>query len=475
MSIVIGCDSFLALRNVRNGNLGQHLHDRGLVVLVDPSQYQGSLNAAPPGVEIRSLLEFDARKDTRLSSLMNRAYVARKSFYDPATMWEKFRTSSHKYHQNDALRRAASLVRARTQFYFYRLAGFMGKAQPWRQDFATALQGHPIMDDYCRLFKELDAEAVIAFSLEGPREMALIEAARKIGLPTGVMIRSRDNLAAKIQHLPDADAYCVWAETTRRMLLRMYPEIPAERVHVTGSPQFDHHVDPAYRLSRDQFFRQIGLDPSRPLVVYTCATPELVQHEINIAQHLADAVHQGRLVKNAQLLVRGHPRSFGSNYPLLRQTYPGVAVYPPPCEHPYKSAEHEAMVVQLILEDEPMHLATLAYQDVQVNISGTMIVDSAIFDKPTVGVYYDIPLDVLAGLSVKRFYKRSDMQPILKSGGIRLAHRPDECITWINRYLEDPSFDADGRRRIREQEVGPLDGHAGERMAALFRHLSERV
>ncbi|MBI5667995.1 MAG: hypothetical protein HZC41_08285 [Chloroflexi bacterium] len=474
MSIVIGCDSFLALRNVRNGNLGQHLRDKGLVVLVDPSQYDGSHNAAPPGVAIRSLLEFNAGKDPRLAPLMNRAYVARKSFYDPATMWEKFRTSSHKYHQNNMLRRAVSVARARMQFYRYRLAGFMGKAQPWRQDFATALQAHPIMDEYCRLLKELDAEVVVAFSLEGPREMALIEAARKMGLPTAVMIRSRDNLAAKIQHLPDADAYCVWAETTRNMLLRLYPELPAERIHITGSPQFDHHLNPAYRLTREEFFRRIGLDPARPLVVYTCATPELVQHEINITQHLADVVRQGRLANNAQLLVRGHPRSFGSNYPLLRQTYPGVAVYPPPCNHPYKSAEHEAVVVQLILEDEPMHLATLAYQDVQVNISGTMIVDSAIFDKPTVGVYYDIPSNVLAGLSVRRFYKRSDMQPILASGGVRLAHSPDECVAWINRYLENPALDADGRRRIREQEVGPLDGRAGERMAALFRQLSER-
>lgn len=471
MTVVIGCDSFLALRNVRNGNLGQHLRDRGLVVLVDPKQVQGSLNVAPPEVEIRSLLEFDAARDKKLFPLMNRAYVARKAYYDPATMWEKLQSSSHKYHQNDPFRRAASLARARIQFYGYRLAGFMGQAQRWRRDFASALQTHPIMDKYCGLLRELDAEIVVAFSLEGPREMALIEAARKLGLPTAVMIRSRDNLAAKIQHLPDADMFCVWAETTRRMMLHMYPEIPAERIHVTGSPQFDHHADPAYRLSRDEFFRQIGLDPARPLVVYTCATPELVQHEINIAQHLADAVHQGRLAKNAQLLVRGHPRSFGSDYPLLHRTYPGAAVFPRPGTYAYKSPEHESVVVQLILEDEPMHLAMLAYQDVQVNISGTMIVDSAILDKPTVGVYYDIPSDVLAGLSVKRFYKRSDMQPILHSGGVRLAHSPDECITLINRYLENPTLDSDGRSRLRDQEVGPLDGHAGERMARLFKQL----
>ena len=82
----------------------------------------------------------------------------------------------------------------------------MGRAPIWRRDFAAALQNHPIMEEYRRLLTEVDAEVVVAFSLEGPREMALIEAARKMDLPTVVMIRSRDNLAAKIQHLPDADA-----------------------------------------------------------------------------------------------------------------------------------------------------------------------------------------------------------------------------------------------------------------------------
>ena len=139
-----------------------------------------------------------------------------------------------------------------------------------------------------------------------------------------------------------------------------------------------------------------------------------------------------------QLLVRGHPRGFGSDYPLLHQTYPGIAVYPPPTDQPYLSDQHEADVVRLILQDEPMHLATLAYQDVQVNVSGTMIVDLAIVDKPVVAVYYDIPANVLEGLSVKRFYKRSDMQALVKGGGFQLAHTPDECIQLINRYLENP-------------------------------------
>jgi len=475
MTIVIGCDSFLSLRNVRNGDLGRRLASERVLVLVDPHQYEGSLQARPDGVEIGRLLDFNPHNDPRLHEAITQAYYTRKSYYDPATFWVKLRTSSYRGNPRPSLRRLASLAKARATLAVHWLAGRLGLAQPRRQRVAQALRCHPVADQYRELLREWEGEVVAGFSLEGFREMALIEAANSLGIPTTVMIRSRDNLAAKIQHLPDAHAYLVWAEVTRQFLLHMYPEIPPDRVHVTGSPQFDHHLDPAYRLSRGEFFRRIGLDPARPLVVYTCATPTLIKHEIDIVQHLADAVRDGKLVRGSQLLVRGHPRGFGSNHPLIHQTYPGVAVYPPPGQVAYNSPGHESVVVKLILEDEPMHLSTLAYQNVQVNVSGTMSVDSAIFDKPIVNVYYDMPSDVPAGLSVRRFYQRSDYRSILESGGVRLAHSPEECVQLINQYLETPDLDADGRRCIRETECGPLDGRAGERIAAFLASLSKGV
>jgi hypothetical protein len=238
------------------------------------------------------------------------------------------------------------------------------------------------------------------------------------------------------------------------------------RVVVTGSPQFDRHLDPGYRLDRDQFFSLVNLNPDRPLIVYTMATPGLIDHEAEIVQHLADAAHAGRFRRRAQLLVRGHPRMFGSDIRLLQQEYLEARAYPQCAEPTYRSPEHEAEVVRLILEDETVHLATLAYQDVQVNVCGTMTIDSAIHDKPTVNVYYDLVKGISSGLSVRRFYERSDVKQMMAYGASRLARDPEECIRLINQYLDDPSLDGDGRKRAREQDCGPLDGRAGERIAA---------
>jgi len=465
MSIVIGCDSFLSLRNVRNGDLGRRLANHRVLVWVDPLQLKGSCMAQPDGIELGPLEEFDAHKNERLARLLRRAYLARKSYYDPATIWVDLKQGSHRHNRNNRLRRAASMGRAAAALGGYWVAGRAGLAQVWRTQFADKLCGHSIVQVYRQRLQEVGTKLVAGFSPEGNREMALIEAARTLGLPTVLMIRSRDNLSAKIPHLPEADAYFVWSDITRSFFLHMYPEVNPDHVIVTGSPQFDRHLDPAYRLKREAFFSLMGLDPNRPLIVYTMATPGLDDHEIEIAQHLADAAHAGRFSGRAQLLVRGHPRMFGSNIKLLHQEYPEARSYPQPTKAAYRSPEHEAQVVQLILEDEPVHLATLAYQDVQVNVCGTMTIDSAILDKPTVNVCYDLVEGLPPGLSVRRYYKRSDVRQMMSYGASRLARDPDECIRLINLYLEDPTLDAEGRKRAREQDCGPLDGQAGKRIA----------
>jgi hypothetical protein len=354
------------------------------------------------------------------------------------------------------------------------LSGSVGLAQVRRRTFIQALRRHPVALEYQKLLKQWDAAAVVALSPEGLREMVLLEAANELGIPTAVMIRSRDNLASKIQHLPEADLYLVWSEVTRQFMLHMYPEIPPERVLVTGSPQFDHHLDPAYRLDRKIFFSTVGLNPERPLVVMSMSTPGLIDHEIDIAQHLADSAHAGKLARKAQLLVRGHPRMFGSDIKLLHREYREARAYPSPTTVRYRCQEHEEQVVRLILEDEPVHLATLVHQDVQVNVCGTMTIDSAIMDKPTVSVYYDLLHNVSDGASLRRFYKRSDIKQMMSYRASRLAHDPGECLRLINQYLDDPSLDSEGRRRAREEECGVIDGSAGLRLADAIKELTFR-
>lgn len=468
MSIIIGCDSFLALRNVRTGELGRWLAGETVQVWVDPRHFAGAQTVKPEGTELGCLEEFDVRKDPVLERLLFSVGYAHKCYYDPATIWADFVYSSHRNNRTNRLRRVASTGRAAGRFARFWLAGRTGFARRWRAEFARALREHPIAVRYRERLQQEGAEVVASFSPEGFREIALVEAANSLGIPTAVMIRSRDNLASKIPFLPFADAYLVWSDVLRDYLLAMYPDVPPDRVHVTGAPQFDHHLNPSYCLDREHFFSLMGLDPARPLIAYSMGVSGVITHETEIVQHLADAAHAGKFARGAQLIVRGHPRMFGSDQMLLRREYPEARSYPAPTRAPFGGPEHEANVVRRILEDEPIHLSLLAYQDVQVNVCGTMTIDSAIYDKPTVNVYYDLVQGLPSGISIRRFYKRSDTKQMMSYGASRLAHDPEECIALVNRYLEAPSLDAGGRARARHEDCGPLDGAAGQRAAHIL-------
>lgn len=165
---------------------------------------------------------------------------------------------------------------------------------------------------------------------------------------------------------------------------------------------------------------------------------------------------------------------FGSDFKLLHREYPEARIYPAPTQTAYGSPEHEAHMVQHILDDERIHLSLLAYQDVQVNVCGTMTIDSAILDKPTVNVYYDQRPGIPSSMSVRRFYKRSDTKQMMSYGSSQLAYDGTHCIHLINRYLDSPSLDADGRKRARIEDCGPLDGQAGRRTARFLTELSMR-
>jgi hypothetical protein len=471
MSAVIGCDSFLALRNVRTGELGRWLADTRLHVWVDPKQLPGSRAVEPEGTTVSALDPFDVRHDPALERRLSAVGFARKCYGDPATIWADFLYSSWRHNSGRPLRKAASIGRAASRFGRFWLSGCFGGAERRRAEFAETLRRHPIAAVYRQRLEEMEARVVASFAPEGMREMALIEAANSLGLPTLVMVRSRDNLASKIPYLPYASRYLVWSSVLKDFLLAMYPETLPDRVHVTGAPQFDHHLDPLLRLSRNELFARIGLDPRRPLILYTMTTPSLLPHEVAIVQHLADAAHAGRFVRGAQLLVRGHPRMFGSKLKLLQREYREARYYPRPTEAEYGGAEHEAHLVRHVIQDEPVHLSLLAHQDVQVNVCGTMTIDSAIFDKPIVNVYYDLPPGIPAALSARRFYKRSDTRQMMSYGASRLAHAPDECLELINQYLTNPGLDTDGRRRARLEDCGPLDGGAGLRTSCIIRTL----
>ena len=448
-TIIIACDSFLALRNVRNAELGSRLGEVGyqVKVYVDPHQMEGSIAARVPDIVICPLQDFNPGANKALVKWLNWMELSRKSYKDPQTFLSKleYRLANRRWAKHASI---PYLVLGWS-------LGLVGFYKLFRQLALVEIRKTVEYNSYRNLLKKEMPALVAGFSPDGNREMALLQAASDLGIPTIIMIRSRDNLVSKISFLSKVDNYLVWSEHQKIYFYHLYPEFRNSVVRAIGSPQFSRHNNPAFRLPRHEFFKRIGLDESRPLVVFCLENPAIVSHQANMAIALAEVFCTGRIHKNAQLLIRNHPRAFGSDYdPLKGRKFKDVAVYPPPTSKPL--GQHDNDLVRFVLEDEPMQLATMAYQNLNVNIMSTATIDSVIFDKPVIHMAFDIPVDTPANVSVKRFFKRSDYKIIEKTGATDKASSMDDLVRLINYNLEKPEEKSKQRNLLVAKDIGIL-------------------
>ncbi len=314
---------------------------------------------------------------------------------------------------------------------------------------------------YRAMFKKLRPTVVFSAAPLDPREEIPVVVAKSLGIPTATAILSWDNLTTKNRLACSFDHYFVWSAKMADELQRFYPEVSADQVTISGSPQFDWHFNESFRGTRAEFCRRRNLDPSRPIVVYGGVTPGLMPNEPSVVARLIEDMDAGRIAGRPQLVVRLHPKDDGSRYVEMARRFPAVRF-----EVPGERSKGNLTAWQPSLDDVRELVSTLAHGDVHINVASTLSIDAALLDRPVINLRYDLrppgaPLAVgIVG------YEYAHYRPIVASGGVRMVDSPDELVAAINLYLSDPSIDRDGRRRIVALECGRVDGGAGKRIAA---------
>ena len=119
----------------------------------------------------------------------------------------------------------------------------------------------------------------------------------------------------------------------------------------------------------------------------------------------------------------------------------------------------------------PLHEETilagnlLRHADVCISPGSTMTVEAAIFDTPTIVPAFN---PIMAG-EYNRFFQQNWLKKhfrfLVEEETIALADSPDELVAGVRRALADRAWLAQGRKKIRENLLGPLDGRATERLA----------
>ena len=152
-----------------------------------------------------------------------------------------------------------------------------------------------------------DRPAILLANIQMHAVVPFVVGGRRLGLPLVGHIASWDHTVGKGIVTPHLRRYVVQNDVMRDDLVR-YHGIDAERIVVTGWPQTDVFHRRRPRAEYEQVVRELGLDPSRPVVLVMGNTPTNAPFEDRFVERLVHWWQESGATQRFSLLFRPHPR-----------------------------------------------------------------------------------------------------------------------------------------------------------------------
>ncbi|MBI2055292.1 MAG: CDP-glycerol glycerophosphotransferase family protein [Candidatus Sungbacteria bacterium] len=331
-------------------------------------------------------------------------------------------------------------------------------ARPSVRKLLRSLDHYLISDPgFSPLFLRYRPDVVFLAHLFDDVEVAMLREARRRGVPTVGYINSWDKVTARssLRLLPDV--LLVFNEIVRAEAVK-YADMPAGLVIPAGIPQYDQYINDQ-PSSREAFFKKIGIDPAKKLVVYAPMGKAFSDSDWEVIDFMKQASDERRIEAGAELFVRFQPNDFIDEIeltkrPWLKYDLPGI-----------RFGQKRGVDWDMGFEELKHLTDTLAYLSVIVCYASSIAIDASIFDKPVIGIAFEIKPGQPLKKSPTQYYRTEHYSKAIQSGGIYLARSRTELVEAINRYLAHPAYEREGRKRLVQSQCWKLDGKAGERLA----------
>jgi len=327
-------------------------------------------------------------------------------------------------------------------------------------------------DDFDRLFQELRPDLVFNGShIHGMAGELPLRVAQRMGIPTAGFIFSWDNLTSRSRIFVPYDHYLVWHEGMKRQLLSIYPRVKEDRVHVTGTPQFDFHVRDDLKLPRKELCERIGIDPARPFVLYTTGIDNHFYEEHLHAESVIRLLDELSRDPNfplpkPQLVVRTYIKGTSPEMQALAERKHTDVVFPPVLWEPrWQTPQFEALKIYSNL---------LRHCAVGINAASTVSLELLTFDKPVINLDFDPPeSDLPWCMGYSRHINFDHFLPVAESGAVMVSRSVDDMKAMLHRGLTQPEADSEARSAFLKRTFGPtLDGESGRRVGETLLRLA---
>ncbi len=317
-----------------------------------------------------------------------------------------------------------------------------------------------IVNEVSKIFDKYKPDMIFSSDVFDDNDTAFSAEARRHGIKIVGMVRSWDNCYSKgvLKIIPDI--LIVNNQTLLEEAVIIH-DVSKKSIRISGLPQYDEFVN-GTRSPREEFFKTIGADMNKRLILYAPAGSILSDTDIDICHILKNAITDKFIKYPVQILVRNHP-----HHPAFLEEFAhdkDLIV-----ENPGKRFSGNLKEVELTKQDA-VHLGdSLYYSDIVIWTATTLGIDSLIFDKPQIAIDFDGFQNKRYTRSVRRYHHEDHMKKMIAYGGIWIVENTDELIEAINAYLDNPKIHAKERELMFRQQIMFKDGKSGERVAGFLK------
>jgi hypothetical protein len=295
----------------------------------------------------------------------------------------------------------------------------------------------PTSREVDRYVRELAPDIVVATGTfrHASTEVELLKSARRLGIPSGVFVTSWDNLTNKGSLKFTPERVFVWNGVQAREAVELH-RIPRDRVRTTGAHVFDDWFERRPSRSREQFFAQLGLEPTRPCLVYLCSSGNVARSgEVEFVSRWIEALRASpdERLRRLNIIVRPHPNAH--HWLNVKLDYENAVLWPAQGIHPIGA------------ESRADFFDTLAHSAAVVGINTTAMIEAAIVGKSVLTVL------------VPEFAQETTLHfhyLLAENGGfLHVATNLEEHAEQLGRVLDEDAIGAERRRRFVEAFVRP--------------------
>lgn len=429
----------VGIRNYLYSDLIVHLHKAGFEILLMHKLDQELIQMVNDRLKIPiRQIEFQSFPETKV-----------QTFYREATAFARLKASAKSKNNPTILTNWFRSKSGLKKKWFLGLAEFFGaqlKTYESVRFFESEIERHwsntKALAYYQRILDEHQPDLVFITHQRVPGLIPLCMAATTRTIKTISAIFSWDNIPKA--RLPiRTDFYAVWSDHMKTELLDFYPEITADQIFITGTPQFDFYSKEELIIPRKDFAERYKLDSSKKWVLFSGDDEMTSPHDPDYLQDVAEAISSE---KDIQILFRQVPVTTPDRYRHVLEKYPNIVHIPPQ----WKKGQFWSNFFPLF--DDIQLLMNLCYHcETVLNIGSTMALDFAFFDKPGIFLKYDTRKD--PNWTTGIVYQYQHFRSLKGLDAVLAVESKEEILPKISLAINSPQAVAADRKKWKTKIV----------------------